>query len=232
MPDWYLIELMNISRSGRLFFNKIYLSSLTDYKLWIGCIHSYGLRLSIDFNKLLTSINHQTTPYISCLSQSIYHTALQMFKAENTCFPSLYKFNMCQNNLENQTQQRPFPKHFITNNPTHKQTATLPHYQRLLATVAQHEVDSYCMMLQARINNKNPFVVNVLAFQLLPPKQTHFLNSKEVVEILVCTDKMMPLADHDWTKDNLVKILLGLKRLTMIYGPFGVGLQQIGKNEH
>lgn len=85
-------------------------------------------------------------------------------------------------------------------------------------------------MLQARINNKHPNVVNVLSFQVLPQKQTLFLNSKELTEILVCTDKMIPLADHDWTKDNLTKILLALKRLAMIYGPFAVSGQHIGKN--
>jgi hypothetical protein len=87
------------------------------------------------------------------------------------------------------------------------------------------------MMLRARMNNKHPNIVNVLSFQVLPQKQTFFLNSKELTEILVYTDKMIPLADQDWTKDNLTKILLALKRLAMIYGPFAVSAQHIGKNE-
>ena len=87
-------------------------------------------------------------------------------------------------------------------------------------------------MLQARVNNKHPYVLNVLTFQLLPQKHSHYLNSKEVIEIIVNTDKTIPLAENDWHKDNLVKILLALKRLAMIYGPFAVNYSQIGKNEH
>jgi hypothetical protein len=87
-------------------------------------------------------------------------------------------------------------------------------------------------MLQARINNKHPHILNVLSFQILPQKQTFYLNSNEVLEIIVNTDKTMPLAEHDWHKDNLIKILLALKRLTMIYGPFSVSPTQITKNKH
>lgn len=43
---------------------------------------------------------------------------------------------------------------------------------------------------------------------------------------------MIPLLETDWTKENVVKMLSGLKRLAMIYGAFEIGSQQINKNEN
>lgn len=142
---------------------------------------------------------------------------------------------MCQNNFENRTHNHPyapFPKHPISIHPPQKQQPLLPPYEKHIVKVQLQEVDAYCTMLQGRLNNKNPYINNVLSFQILPQKQSQYLNSRETVEILVCTDKMFPLGDQDWSKDNLVKILLGLKRLCMVYGPFAVSPQQICKNEH
>ena len=96
---------------------------------------------------------------------------------------------MCQDNLENTHHPPPTKTHpSHTHAHTHKQTPTYPHYQTYIAKVTTYELEPYCMMLQARINNKHPNVVNVLSFQVLPQKPALFLNSKELTEILVCTD--------------------------------------------
>jgi hypothetical protein len=41
---------------------------------------------------------------------------------------------------------------------------------------------------------------------------------------------MVPLTGSDWTTENIAKLLLGFKRLDMIYGHFGIGFGQICKN--
>jgi len=80
------------------------------------------------------------------------------------------------------------------------------------------------------MNSQQPYVCRLLYFHLLNKDlKAQKYPEMEVKEICIYTDRLQQI--KDWGREKVVQILLGLRKLIAMYGPFRVNENNIRESE-
>ena len=135
---------------------------------------------------------------------------------------------MYRNNLESSQQphQLWLPHPSIPNVYQHKFNHRQIEMHRIITKAQDHDLE--LSFIEGRIVNQHPHICCLYFYQLSHQQDVGKQGSREIV---VYGDRMIGLEKHDWTQDNILKVVVALKRLIMTYGSFRLSKASFGKNE-